>query len=106
MTKSEISQSVIIDETMTFTLYEFCQITGTAEDIIIEMIEYGVIEPVGTTQSSWHFTHSALKRVQTAMRLQRDLEVNLAGSALILDLLDEAETLRKKIALLEHQLFK
>ena len=40
------------------------------------------------------FSAIELRRARTAMRLQRDLGVNLAGIALILDLLDEVDTLR------------
>ena len=38
------------------------------------------------------------------MRLQRDLDLNLAGTALALDLLDELEQLRERLRALEHQL--
>ncbi|MCL1979839.1 MAG: MerR family transcriptional regulator, partial [Proteobacteria bacterium] len=40
------------------------------------------------------FTAIAIKRVQTTMRLQRDLRINLPGCALALDLLEELEELR------------
>jgi chaperone modulatory protein CbpM len=35
-----------------------------------------------------------VQRVQTAIRLQQDLGVNLAGAALALDLLEELQELR------------
>jgi chaperone modulatory protein CbpM len=36
-----------------------------------------------------------LKRLQIALRLQQDLDINLPGSALILDLLEEMERLKR-----------
>jgi chaperone modulatory protein CbpM len=38
------------------------------------------------------------------VRLRRDLNLNLAGTALALDLLDELEHLRERLRALEHQL--
>jgi len=43
----------------------------------------------------WRFTYTEIRRVQTAVRLQRDLRINLPGCALALDLLDELEELRQ-----------
>ena len=60
------------------------------------MVEYGVIEPLNfqTSQIRWEFNSSSIVRINIATRLQRDLEVNLAGAALALELLDEIKTLR------------
>jgi len=43
-----------------------------------------------------------LLRVQTTLRLQRDLEVNLAGAVLALELLDEIKQLRQQVAFLQR----
>ncbi len=48
-------------------------------------------------QTQWRFSGSALQRARTAMRLQRDLGINLAGVALAMDLLDEIEELRGRL---------
>ena len=41
-------------------------------------------------------TFSALRRTRMALRLERDLEINLAGVALALELLDELQRLRRE----------
>jgi chaperone modulatory protein CbpM len=42
-----------------------------------------------------------VRRVEIALRLQRDLQVNLAGAALALDLLEETQRLRARLQSLE-----
>jgi chaperone modulatory protein CbpM len=42
-------------------------------------------------------------RVRRAVRLQRDLELNLPGTALALELIDEIEQLRCRVRRLEQQ---
>lgn len=41
----------------------------------------------------WRFSGKSLRRARSAHRLQRDLGLNLAGIALVLDLMDELEVL-------------
>jgi chaperone modulatory protein CbpM len=41
-------------------------------------------------------------RVRSALRLQRDLGVNLAGIALALDLMEELESLRAELKKMQH----
>ena len=67
------------------------------------MVEYGLLEPIGKSPEKWKFKADALRRSKAALRLQHDSGVNLAGAALVLDLLDELEELRTKIALLSDK---
>ena len=39
----------------------------------------------------------SLRRVRAALRLTRDMELNAAATALVLDLLDEIEALRSRL---------
>lgn len=43
-----------------------------------------------------------MQRALVALRLQEDLGVNLAGAALALQLLEELETLRSRLRVLEE----
>jgi chaperone modulatory protein CbpM len=61
------------------------------------MIEFGIIEPRGESAAKWQFSGGCLWRVTTVVRLQRDLEVNLAGAALALDLIEEVRELRRQL---------
>jgi chaperone modulatory protein CbpM len=46
--------------------------------------------------SEWRFSGAALRRARIALRLERDLGVNLPGVALALDLLEELQRLRRE----------
>jgi len=91
----------ILDEEFEFTLGELCRASATPAEVIIEMVEEGLLEPRGPTPPEWRFSGPALRRVQVALHLQRDLHVNLAGAALVLDLLDEIARLRERLSRLE-----
>lgn len=87
-----------------FSLNEICERCGVHAEIITEMIEYGVITPIEPAQPRWQFTIATLIRLRRAQRLQRDLELNLPGLALSLELLDEVEALRREIMELRGRL--
>ncbi|HSB97254.1 MAG TPA: chaperone modulator CbpM [Spongiibacteraceae bacterium] len=88
-----------------FTLSEVCQRCGVHAEIIVEMVEYGVVKPADTDANKrWLFAGEALLRLNRAQRLRQDLELNLPGLALSMDLLDEIDALRQQVVSLQHQL--
>ncbi|HEX7037398.1 MAG TPA: chaperone modulator CbpM [Pseudomonadales bacterium] len=94
----------LLDERLRFTLREVCRICDVHAQFLMELVDEGVIAPLPPPgqrrlprrQSAWHFDGIAVVRVQRAVRLQRDLGVNLPGVALALELLDEIEALRQR----------
>ncbi len=76
------------------TLGQLCRACGVHADWIISMVEEGIIEPHGEDIRLWRFSGASLVRARIALRIQRDLGVNLAGIALVLDLMEELESLR------------
>ena len=64
---------------------------------IVEFVEEGVLNVVEINTTEWHFTGTALRRARLALRLERDLELNLAGVALALELMEELEHLRREL---------
>ncbi|MBL1320937.1 MAG: MerR family transcriptional regulator [Methylophaga sp.] len=89
-------ESVVIDE-QTISIVELCHSCALPIEQVLIMVEYGIIEPLEfqTSHIRWQFTGSNVIRLQTVQRLQRDLDVNLAGAALALELLDEIKMLRR-----------
>jgi chaperone modulatory protein CbpM len=63
---------------------------------IVEFVEEGILNVVDM-RTEWHFSGAALRRARIAVRLERDLELNLAGVALALELLDELQQLRHEL---------
>jgi chaperone modulatory protein CbpM len=96
MTKHETLNGVILDETVTLTINEVCEVCGVRESVVIEMVEEGVAEPLDTDSATLEFSGFAVTRLMTAWRLQRDLHINLPGAALALELLDEISELKRR----------
>lgn len=94
--------SEIIDADVMCTLEELCCACNVEADWIAELVQHGIIEPVGQTRSDWRFAMLSVVRVAKAKRLERDLALNLPGLALALDLLDEIDDLRSQLKL-SHQ---
>jgi chaperone modulatory protein CbpM len=67
---------------------------GISAELVHDMIDEGLVGHKGGDPVQWSFTLVEVRRIHRAVRLQRDLRVNLAGCALALDLLDELEELR------------
>ncbi|MCX7088570.1 MAG: MerR family transcriptional regulator [Methylococcales bacterium] len=76
------------------TLGQLCRACGAHAEWIICLVEESIIEPQGDEIRSWRFSGASLVRARSALRLQRDLGINLAGIALVLDLLEELDNLR------------
>ena len=91
----------ILEEQTELTLAQVCRACAVQAKLIIELVDEGVIAASGKAPDQWHFTGVHMQRARVALRLQKDLGVNLAGAALALQLLDELETLRAKLQVLE-----
>lgn len=84
----------LVDEDVEFSLVELCRVTGASEDELTLWVAEGAFDPNGNEPQDWRFSGALLRRVQTAQRLAHDLQINPPGIALVLDLLDEIDTLR------------
>lgn len=98
----------VVDSQTTFTLHEICAHGDCHAELVLKMVSYGIIEPVGelapAESRDWQFDLAALIRLRKAIRLQRDLKMNLPGLAMSLDLLDELDNTRHEVARLRQQL--
>jgi chaperone modulatory protein CbpM len=92
--------TITIEQISHLTLEEVCSICQVTPDYIQQVIAYNIIEPQGLP-SKWQFNDQHLKRLQILLRLQQDLEINLAGGALVIELMEELAELRSKIAVFD-----
>jgi len=92
---------VILDERSEVTLDELCQACRVDQSVIIALVEEGIVEPIAGDPQPYRFSGTTLPRVVRALRLQRDMELNLAGVAFALDLINEIESLRKRLQRLD-----
>ena len=102
----KVLEGILLDETIELSLNDLCQACSSSEEWIIELVEEGELEPIEdltirTQPAQWHFSVNSIQRARTARRLQRDLEINLSGVALALDLLNEIETLKSRLKYFE-----
>ena len=96
-----ILNGILLDEHTELSLNDLCRACSTSAEWVIELVDEGVLEPINYQQTLWRFTGVSLKKAQVAVRLQRDLGINIAGIALAVELLDEIETLQGRLNCLE-----
>lgn len=104
---SRTPRSEMMDDLMRLTLRDLCHDCQVNAEYVIELVEFGIVQPrEGRSPREWVFAGEDLVRVKKAERLRQDLEVNLPGVALSLDLLDELRQLRRRVDELERDLMR
>lgn len=86
----------LVENELLFSVEDLCRNCSLQVDHIIEFVQEGLLEASDEDPARWRFELTSLRRIRTAMRLQRDLGVNLAGAALALELLDRIATLERQ----------
>ncbi len=105
MTQTETRlDGIVLDEGLTVTLSELTQLCGSSGRVVRLMVTEGLLRPKGQVPEEWRFDGFEVRRARRAVRLRRDLNLNLAGTALAIDLIEELEQLRERLRILEHQL--
>lgn len=89
--------TLILEDQSELTLADICRACAMDDVVIIEMVEEGVLTPAGESPAQWRFSGLHLQHAKVAVRLQRDLGVNLQGAALALQLLEEMDLLRARL---------
>jgi chaperone modulatory protein CbpM len=95
-------QCTIFDENCEYSLRELCNVCKVHAQFIQDLIDEGILSPQGNNPREWKFAAIEIKRIQISIRLQNDLRINLPGTALALELLDEIEQLRRNKSHLEQ----
>ena len=85
-------------EPESWTLERLAAWTGVPPERLQRYVEYGLIEPTPQAGSQPLFDAACLARLQRIERLRRDLGVNLAGMAVMLDLLERLTVLQHEVA--------
>jgi chaperone modulatory protein CbpM len=94
------TSAIILEEQSELTLSEVGRACAVRVERIVEMVDEGVLTPQGREPHRWRFSGIHLRRASVALRLQRDLGINLAGAALALQLLEELDALRARLRVL------
>jgi chaperone modulatory protein CbpM len=91
-------QTTLLDDDTEVTLLQLCRAVRIDERVLLTWVDEGVLQPLGGSGASLRFRGESLKRARVASRLSRDLELDAHGLALALDLLDEIDALRARLA--------
>jgi chaperone modulatory protein CbpM len=95
-TDEQTLYGTLFDDTAVLSLEDLSRMCAVDQRHIVEFVEEGVLKVI-EVRSEWHFTGDALRRARLAVRLERDLELNLAGVALAIELIEELEQLRRQL---------
>ena len=96
-TSAPVFRAELVDTATLCTVDELCLACNVDADWIAELVEEGMIEPIGQVSADWRFTSLSIVRIAKAKRLARDLNLGLPGLAVVLDLLDEIDDLRAQL---------
>lgn len=107
---SPVSPSVpveLVSESMTFTLQELCLRCGMEHQQLQQLVEFGTITPLARPRSGnndWQFSADTLQLLAKAARMQQAFELDAAGLAISLELLDELQRTRRQVQKLSQLL--
>ena len=85
-----------MSDNILYTTHAICRSHELNQDTINEMVSWGIAEPSGTKPEKWLFTHRDFERIGRASRFRKELDINIPGAALALQLLEEIQNLRDK----------
>lgn len=86
------------------SLRDVCETCGIERDAVFAYVGEGLVEVSCEPDGSMRFTRSHVVRLQRAVRLERDLRLNPAGSVLALELMAEIEQLKNQLRFFKKQL--
>lgn len=92
------------EKSVQFSVREFTRITGMSTEVLVEIVEEGIVEPGGENPENWRFDTQMLCVVKKASRLHDDLDIDWNGIALVLELLDRMQTLHMENESLRQRL--
>ncbi|MGY6554410.1 MAG: chaperone modulator CbpM [Wenzhouxiangella sp.] len=92
----------IIGQELEADLEQVCRLCGLDSAELLDWVREGVAEPQGPESGHWRFSARQVRRVYVARRLKRDLELDTRSLPVVLDLIEEIESLRRRVRLLER----
>ena len=102
MSDKTIVNAVLMDEHTTISILDVCQRCNISEAVLFEMMEHGLFSQPVVNAKIIYLDEKAVSRIQAASRIQHDLDINVPGVVLVLELLDELEQLRNQLHILQH----
>ena len=83
-----LEAELVEDSTFTLDFAMLCTRLHCGAGEALDLVHYGVLHPRGQSPQHWRFSSLDVYRAQLSRRLVRDLELDLAGAALAVELLE------------------
>lgn len=100
----EKTEIIIEGSITTISFVEVCSQYAVSEDILLELLEYGLIAEISRPERDVIFNQAHLQRILSACRLHSDLHINTHGVILALELMDELSELRGQLEMLRRHM--
>lgn len=85
-----------LDEPLSFDVV--AETVGARRSLVMRLAEHGLIETISSEADEPRVPRRVVIQLRRMQRLRRDLGVNYAGAAVILDLVGRIETLNRELA--------
>ena len=85
-------------------LTEICEIVEIPEQTLVELVEQGIVTPSGEQPADWTFDTTMVSVAKRAARLQRELELDWAAIAVVVELIEQRNQLQEENELLRQRL--
>ena len=85
-----------MNENILYTTQAICNSHKLNQESINDMVEWGIACPLGNGPEKWLFSHDDYERIGRAQRFRNELDINIPGAALAIELIEELEQLRNK----------
>lgn len=90
------STAEIVDEHRSFDLKHFAETCGQSPEWVLQLLEYDIL-PTRPEERIHQFFGEDVTRARKAYRLQRDFDASFSAVAMMLDLIDEVQQLRRQV---------
>jgi chaperone modulatory protein CbpM len=107
---SGFHDQALLTEHLEVALEELAQASGLSQHEIVELVEYGVFQPVGGpfagsgAVSAWRFSSRTIVLGRRASRLKADFDLSVSALSLVLTYLLRIEEMEAELAQLRAQL--
>ena len=93
----KIEQESWLHERYELSLVQFCELSGLSEAELRALVDCGAIAPADPGARDWTFGADRLVVARSAHRLRRDFELDPAGLALAVTLLERVRELEETL---------
>ena len=90
-----------LDEALTFEVV--AETVGTRRSLVARLAQQGLIETLESETGELLLPRRAVVQMRRMQRLRRDLGVNFAGAAVILELVGRIEQLNRELAVMDRR---